>query len=180
MMNKKLLGVVVAGLGLLGLGQSASALNYANANLKITLTGTLSMSIVGSPDTILPAVAPGGSSISGTAIVVLNDSVGLIETFSLRSFDSGSWLLKDVAGPSQLAIQALFNSAAPAAGDFVVPADSLTLVDKKADLGIFQGDQSGATVNPGEQRSIWFKFDAPTATDSYGSRDLSVSIVAGL
>ncbi len=179
-MNKKLVAVVVASFGLLGLSRSASAANFANANLKITVTGSLSMSIVGSPDTILPAVGPGGSSISGTAVVVLNDSVGLIETFSLKSFDSGTWLLKDVAGPNQMAIQALFNSAAPAAGDFVVPADSLTLVDKKADSGIFEGDQSGVAVNPGEQRSIWFKFNAPTATDSYGSRDLSVSIVAGL
>ncbi len=179
-MNKKLIGVVVAGLGLLGLSQYASAANFANANLKITLTGNLSMSIVGSPDTILPAVGPGGSSISGTAIVVLNDSVGLIETFSLKSFDSGSWVLRDTAGPNQLAIQALFNSVAPAAGDFVVPADSLTLTDKPAAAGVFEGDQTGFAVNPGEQRSIWFKFDAPTATNSYGSRDLSVGIVAGL
>jgi len=179
-MNKKLLAVAVASLGLLGLSQLASAANFANANLKITVNGTLSMSIVGSADVVMPAIGIGGSSVSGTALVVLNDSVGLIETFSLKSFDSGTWLLKDVAGPSQMAIQALFNSAAPAAGDFVVPADALTLVDKKAISGNFEGDQSGALVNPGEQRSLWFKFDAPTLSDSYGPRDLSVSIVAGL
>lgn len=179
-MNKKLVAVVVASFGLLGLGRSVSAANFANANLKITVTGVLSMSIVGSPDTVFPAVGPGGSSVSGTAVVVLNDSVGMIETFSLKSFDSGTWLLKDVAGPSQMAIQSLFNSVAPAVGDFVTPADSLTLNDKPAAAGVFEGDQSGASVNPGEQRSLWFKFDAPTTTNSYGSRDLTVSIVAGL
>ncbi|MBK8576490.1 MAG: hypothetical protein IPN90_12725 [Elusimicrobia bacterium] len=179
-MNKKLLAVAITGLGLLGLGTSASALNFANANLKVTVNGDLSMTIVGSPDTTLPAVLVGGSSISGSAIVVKNDSLGMIETFTLKSFDSGTWLLKDVAGPNEMAIQALFNSAMPGAGDFVVPADSLTLVDKAAAPGIFEGDQSGAGVNPNGERSIWFKFDAPTATNSTGSRDLTVSIVAGL
>ena len=179
-MNKKLLAVAVTGLGLLGLGTSVSALNYANASLNVTVTGELSMTIVGSAVTTLPAVGAGGSSISGSAIVVKNDSLGMIDTFSLKSFDSGTWLLKDVAGPDQIAIQALFNSAAPDVAGFNVPADSLGLVDKKAAAGIFDGDQSGAAVAPNGERSIWFKFDAPTATTSMGSRDLTVSIVAGL
>lgn len=179
-MNKKLLAVAVAGLGLLGISKSASALNYANAVLNVSVTGDLSMSIVGSAETTLAAVAPGGSSVSGSGIVLLNDSAGILETFSLKGFDSGVWLLKDAPGNSQMALQALFNSAAPASGDFSAPGDSISLTEKKAAVGIFDGNQSGAGVLPTETRTVWFKFLAPTVTNSFGDRQLTVSIVANL
>jgi hypothetical protein len=183
-MSKKLLMAAVVSVGLLGLSRSAFALNYASANLNVTVNGDLSMSIVGSADTTFPAIAPGASSISGSAIVVLNDSVGIVETFTLKSFDSDPWTLQNVPGNNQFALQALFNTVAPATGDFAVPADSLNLLDKSAQtnggLGSFEGDQSGAAVMPGSQRSLWFQFQSPTTTTSFGSRVLTVSIVAGL
>lgn len=183
-MNKKLLAVAVVGLGLLGLRQSASAANFASASLNVTVTGELSMSIVGPSEATFPAVAPGGSSVSGSAIVVLNDSAGIVETFTLKSFDSTPWTLQNAPGVNQFALQGLFNTVAPATTDFAVPADSLNLTDKAATtsggLGNFEGDQSGAGVMPGTQRSAWFKFQAPTSTTSFGSRVLTVSIVAGL
>lgn len=179
-MNKKVLGVAVLGLAVLGLGRSASAANFASASVKVTVTGTLSMSIVGSTSTTVAAVAPGGSSISGSSITVTNDSAGLIETFSLKSFDSTPWTLQQVPGGNQFALQALFNAAAPVAGDFTVPADSLTLADKPAAADVFEGTQSGLAVPPGASRGLWFRFQAPTSTSSFGSRDLTVSIVAGL
>ncbi|MBK8870485.1 MAG: hypothetical protein IPN19_05440 [Elusimicrobia bacterium] len=189
-MNKRIVVAVAVAMGMMGLVKSASAASFANAILKVELTGTLSMSIVGSPETILPAVAPGGSSISGSGIVILNDSVGMIQTYSLEGFDSASWLLRQNAGPSQMAIQALFNDVQPGAGDFSTTTDYL-MVDptpldavkdglRPASATDFFGDQSGAAVDPGQQRTLWFKFDAPTTTNSYGARDLVVSIVAGL
>lgn len=183
-MNKKLWAAAVVGMGVLGLGRSAFALNFASASLNVTVNGDLSMSIVGPTEATFPAVVPGGSSVSGSAIVVLNDSVGIVETFTLKSFDSAPWTLQNAPGNNQFALQGLFNSAAPAATDFTVPADSLTLADKAATtsggLGSFEGDQSGAGVMPGTQRSAWFKFQAPTTTTSFGARVLTVSIVAGL
>ena len=177
---KKMLAVAVVGLAIMGLGKSASALNYASASLNVELNGVLSMSIVGSAETTLPAVAPGQTSVSGSAITLLNDSDGIVETFSLTSFDSTPWTLQEVPGNNQFALQGLFNSVAPATDDFTGPADSITKVEKVAAADVFEGDQSGAGVMPGTQRVLWFKFLAPTTTTSFGARVLTVSIVAGL
>jgi hypothetical protein len=178
-MNKKVLAVAILGLAVLGFGRVASAANFASASVQVTVSGTLSMSIVGSTYTTIASVAPGGSSISGAAINVLNDSVGVIETFSLKSFDSVPWTIAAAPGTNQFTLQALFNTAAPVAADFVA-GDVLTLVDKASTATVFAGTQSGLAVAPGASRNLWFRFQAPTSTSSFGSRDLTVSIVAGL
>jgi len=179
-MSKKLLALVVLGLGIMGLGKSASAANFASASVNVTLSGTLSMSIVGSTFTILSSVAPGGSVIAVSSITVMNDSTGIVETFTLRSFDSTPWTLVNTPGFNQFALQALFNSVAPAAASFVVGEDSLTTAEKVSTASVFAGNQSGAAVPPGQSRGLWVRFQAPTSTTSFGSRDLTISIVAGL
>lgn len=179
-MNKKVLVAFAMSVGILGFGKSASAANFASAAVKVTLSGTLSMSIVGSTFTTLSSVAPGGSVIAVSSITVLNDSVGIVETFSLKSFDSTPWTLANTPGFNQFALQGIFNSVAPVAGDFNIPADSLTAADKVSAPGTFEGNQSGAAVPPGQSRGLWVRFQAPTSTTSFGSRDLTVSIVAGL
>lgn len=179
-MNKKMLAMVVLGLGLVGFGKSASAANFASASVKVTLTGTLSMSIVGSTFTTLSAVAPGGSAIATSSITVLNDSAGIVETFTLKSFDSTPWTLVNTPGFNQFAMQAVFNTVAPAEATFVVGDDSLTTADKVSTATVFAGNQSGAAVPPGQARGLWVRFQAPTSTTSFGSRELTISIVAGL
>jgi hypothetical protein len=180
MMNKKMLAMVVLGLGLVGFGKSASAANFASASVNVTLSGTLSMSIVGSTFTILSSVAPGGSAVAVSSITVLNDSAGIVETFTLKSFDSTPWTLAQAPGFNQFALQAIFNSVAPAAVAFVVGEDSLTTTEKVSTAAVFAGNQSGAAVPPGQSRGLWVRFQAPTSTTSFGSRDLTISIVAGL
>jgi hypothetical protein len=178
-MNKKLLAATVLGVAVMGLSRVASAANFASASVQVTVSGNLSMSIVGSTYTTIASVAPGGSAISGAAIAVTNDSVGVIETFSLKSFDSDPWTLAAAPGTNQFTLQALFNTAAPVAADFVA-ADALGLADKAASATVFAGNQSGLSVAPGTTRNLWFRFQAPTSTSSFGSRDLTVSITAGL
>ncbi len=179
-MTKKLLALVVLGFGIMGLGKSASAATYASASVNVTLTGTLSMSIVGSTFTILASMAPGGSAVATSSITIKNDSVGIAETLSLKSFDSTPWTLAQSPAFNQFALQAMFNTVAPAAANFAVGDDSLTTADKVSTSAVFAGNQTGVTVPPGESRGLWVRFQAPTSTSSLGTRDLTITITAGI
>lgn len=171
---------------LMGAAKMAHAANFASVNLDMTLSGSLSMSISGSTFTSFgAALATNVSSVTVTAITVVNDSAGITETYSLKSFDSTPWTLQDTAGADQFALRALFNTTRPALGDFSDTNDKLTLTDIAATTsggsGKFEGDQSGAGV-PGNNtnRSLWFKLFTPTSTSpsGLGSRSLTVSILA--
>ncbi len=179
----KIMKMLVAAVLVAGVSSAVRADNFGSVSLSVTVTGTLDLTLT-STVTAFGSVAPGASAVSSGAIGINNTSVGIIQTYSLQSFDSAPWTIQPAAGPNQFSLKGLFNAAAPVVASFnaidSISTSTARATTAAASAGKFEGDQSGANVAPASSRNLWFRFDAPTSTASFGSRVLTVTILAEL
>jgi hypothetical protein len=109
---------------------------------------------------------------------VTNDG-NVTETYSLSLTNPGGWTAKQAApGIEEYALNAEFNSAAPATGSFSYANHALSTISIAASATKFAGDQSGLSVPALGTRSLWFRFDAPSSTAVTTQQNVSVTVTA--
>jgi spore coat protein U-like protein len=193
---KKLISIPLFALLALGFVQSARAENFANVSLSVTLSGEMTVLIVGSTVTTFGSLGVSSSAVSATGITVMNGSQGIPLTYGLKSFNSGNvgdpgtWTLGATPGSNQYALRGLFNNARPALAAFNDTNDRILTAPAfpnagwfgrsatvaAGGTGAFEGDQNGVSVLPGTERNLWFKLFTPTISNSIGQRELTVTV----
>ncbi|MFH1784292.1 MAG: hypothetical protein ABH868_05300 [bacterium] len=180
---KKFIGILLGIVLMVASASMADALNYGSVTLSVSVSGDLSISI--SPTThSFGALAPGTQSVS-TAITVTNDSVGYLETYCFKGFNAGVWTLGATQGANTYTLAAAFHGSAPLAAAFGaedlmkssgwddVNGDKATTTKFSID-----GTQTGASVNPGQARSLYFRLGMPSSSTTMGPLDVTATITA--
>lgn len=113
---------------------------------------------------------------SGTTAYGIRESYQLSASLSSPSGWQATSLTDGAAGVDDLAILAVFSSAAslqPASGEFDTSADFLTTTPQTATSTLFYGTgsstgKSGVQVTPaaGSERNLWLRFLLPTSSSS--------------
>jgi hypothetical protein len=163
---------VIAAVGAAGV---SLAVNPATFNITVNMTGGLSVAIVSGAPVVLGSLAASAivGNPGGVAVVVQNDSLGLVEDYQLSVANSGGgWTIGAAQAPNVATLHAAFNSilmaTGPALGDFAVN-DQLTggaaaVLCGISPAGPFAGPTTGdgQDVLPAENNSLWIRFGAPT------------------
>jgi hypothetical protein len=179
---KKLLAVVVMLSGLAMLAATAKAAGTANLTITVTPTGlTKSIAIVSGTPYDFGSLPVAVSSVSATAVVVRNDGTGPMTVGFDVTTEGAPWSVGGTAGDDVYRLQALFNTARPADGDFdnAGTNDDLTTALQQSTGAKFAGDQTGVSVSPkaaNRDRNLWLRLDMPTTS----SDDVQHTIVVEL
>ena len=167
--------VLCAVLVLAGSAGRAFAANPATINVTVTIQN-LSVSATG--PIAFGTVTAGSQSVSASASSVANDG-NVTETYSLNLTNPAGWTAVQAApAAEQYALLARFNSSAPAAGTFTYVDHALSTVAVACSATKFAGDQTGLSVPAAANRSLWFRFDAPTSTTVTTQQTITVTITA--
>ncbi|MBK6879588.1 MAG: VCBS repeat-containing protein [Elusimicrobia bacterium] len=125
----------------------------------------------------------GSSSHSATGVTVLNDG-NVTSTYSLwvATTTAGSpWSIGTSlpTGPNVAVLSAGFHPFRPAAAAFGAE-DVVTGAAALATGAIFtiNGSETGVAVPAGQNRSLWFRLDMPTVSDTENQQTLTVTLTA--
>lgn len=161
---------------MLGTGSAAWAANPATISVTVTIQA-LSVSATG--PIAFGTVTSSSSTVSGSASTVTNDG-NVTETFSLSLANPGTWTAVQAApaAPEQYALLAEFNTAAPASPSFTYASHALSTVSIASSATQFAGNETGLSLTAASTRSLWFRFDAPTATAVTTQQTITVTLTA--
>ena len=117
----------------------------------------------------------------GTKAVITN--CGNVKvTFEFKATDitaDSPWQISDTQGIDRFILWTAINNVQPLAADFGVE-DKLTEVSVKADPVKFAiGGQTGVSVAPNEERTLWFKLLTPVSSNTDKEQKLNVTVTAG-
>jgi hypothetical protein len=125
----------------------------------------------------------GSSSHSATGVTVLNDG-NVTSTYSLwvATTTAGSpWSIGTSlpTGPNVAVLSAGFHPSRPAAAGFGAE-DVVTGAAALATGAVFtiDGSETGVAVPAGQNRSLWFRLDMPTVSDTENQQTLTVTLTA--
>lgn len=152
------------------------------ADLTITVTpnGTKSVSLSAATLDLGTLNVASVNNIS-SSITVTNDG-NVPEAFGLRiKTADATWSSGSAAAANVYNLRALFNSAAPIAGDFLANDDVVTQGSPVVATGVgavYSGNQDASVVNAAATRGLWFKLDMPTTTTVVTQRSFVVEVSA--
>jgi hypothetical protein len=154
---------------------AAFAANPSNISVTVTIQN-LSVSTTGPID--FGVVTAGSATVSTGSSTVTNDG-NVDETYSLNLTDPGGWTgVQALPGSEEYCLSAMFNSAQPASGTFTYADHALSTVSTQCSASEFAGDQDGVSVPATAARSLWFKFEAPSATAVTTQQTIVVTVTA--
>jgi hypothetical protein len=168
-MKKKL--IIAAALLLFGFSAAppVEAADSAALDITVYILATKSLS-VNTTSYDFGGMSVNTSSVSTTSVIVTNTSTGLIETYTIQGASATStaggvdWILAASTGTDTYALSAQFSTARPADADGNWGTDALTYSPQTCTSAVFGNDvaaQSGASVDPGAQRNLWFRIKTP-------------------
>jgi len=184
-MRKRLIGLVVlvVSMALLSLPTpKAEAGETASFNITVNVLYTLSVSY-NSTDVAdyadLGDVTPGGSAVASTGgIRITNDGSGLNETYSLNLTNPSGWTASTAAGADTYVLNAAFDPDGTIT--WSATNHALTTLPVPSTDTKFAGDQTGVAVPYNAERKLWFQFTPPTRSTLTGTKNISITITAGL
>lgn len=160
---------------LIGIVGSGYSLTTANITLRVTISGTLSVDLVGTSEYQIGAVAAGATSAAQSAITVRNNSTDMIESFKLHCHATSvpsAWTLANAVAGNTFELLAVFSTTKPADADADTSynesgnQDNLTNTAAYCDASVYAcagGVENGASVETSGTRSLWFRFKAPSS-----------------
>ena len=164
--------LLVAG-ALVALASSTWAASTQSVDIHVSVTVTKSLSI-GTTSYNFGGLSVNTSSVSAAALLVTNDSVALIENYTLQAGNAASvgggvpWTLASSTGTNQFALQAQFSTARPANSDSSWANDSLSATaapcSNDDSFGNNTSGQSCFQVSPisgQKDRNLWFRIKTP-------------------
>jgi hypothetical protein len=148
------------------------------ATISVTVT-IQNLSVSASGPIAFGTVLAASSTVSGAASTVTNDG-NVTETFSLQLTNPATWtaVVAAPAAAEQYALLAIFNAAAPIAGNFNYVDHALSTASVASSASKFAGTQTGLSVAAAGARSLWFRFDAPTSTAVTTQQAITVTLTA--
>jgi len=147
------------------------------ATISVTVT-IQNLSVSASGPIAFGTVLAASSSVSGAGSTVTNDG-NVTETFSLQLTNPATWTAVAAApAAEQYALLAIFNTAAPVAGNFNFIDHALTTASVASSASKFAGTETGLSVAALGTRSLWFRFDAPTTTAVTTQQTITVTLTA--
>ena len=183
--KKITLGFMGAFIVLVAANKDAKAVTSQVLDIHVSINATKSLS-VGTTFYNYGALAVNTSSVSATALVVTNNSSGLIETYRMvagnATSDAGgtNWTLAASTGSAdQYAIDAIFATTAPTNVDANWSSDALSAVVTTCSATQFGNGtlaEAGASVNPSATRNLWFRIHTPTTLSDTGAHTAQVTL----
>jgi hypothetical protein len=144
----------------------------------ISVTVTLSGVSVNVQGTYAFGTKATSSATVSTVIDVLNDG-DAAETYTLSCSNTAAWTAHATTpGANVFVLSAMFNSTAPAVGDFVDANHALTTTPVASSVTKFAGDEDGLAVPAAGTVHLWLKFEAPTSTSSYAQQTITLTLTA--
>ena len=134
------------------------------------------------------ALATSVSSNSATPIVVANESVGLIETYTLQGADAASegvgttWTLAGSPSTDTYTLQGQFSSLRPDNVDGTWASDAMTtsaVACSDTQFGNGVTEESGYLVSPltvAKNRNLWFRIKTPTVASDQTSHKATITL----
>ncbi|MBK8575547.1 MAG: hypothetical protein IPN90_07690 [Elusimicrobia bacterium] len=178
-MKKTLTGLLVLG-SLMLFGSGVKAATTADLILTVTPNGTKSLTL--STGTLALGTLTLGSVNNVSSSVTVTNNGTVPETLGLRiKTADGVWTSSSTVGADRYNLRALFNSVAPAAGNFLANDDVVTQGSAVLATGVgavYSGDQDGSVFNATTTRGLWFKIDMPTSSTIMTLRSFTVEVSA--
>jgi hypothetical protein len=142
-----------------------------------------SVSVTSGSPYLFGSLSVGSSSHTATGVVVLNDgNVASTYSLSVATTTVGSpWSIGSALPTSAdvAVLSAGFHPTRPALGDFAAE-DIVTGSAALATGAVYSidGSETGVGVIAGQNRTLWFRLDMPTSSDTEAAQDLTVTITA--
>ena len=180
---KKLIGVLLGIILVVGMAGMASAATSDSITLKISCVVTLSVDI-DQDEYNFGDVAARTPEISTDTIAVTNNSGGLTEDYTINcSTYTANWNLKTSdpldADEDLFSLQALLKSTQAIEGDYSGKTFFDTAgTDQNMDIGFGTTAYTGDNVPADAVRNIWFRLHTPGTTTTSDEQSLSVTITA--
>lgn len=175
-MKKLITGLLVLG-SLAVFVSGVKAATTADLLLTVTPNGTKSLTLSTGTLALGTLTLPSVDNLTSSVTVTNNGSVP--ENLRLRvKTNDDTWSAGAAAGANTYNLRALFNSAAPVAGDFAANDDVLFAgaVSATGAGGVYSGDQDGSVFNPTTSYGLWFKLDMPTTSTIATERSFTVEV----
>ena len=182
--QKMKLWVGLAVIALVAVAKPAHAVNPASIDITVSINATKSLA-VGATFYNFGPQSVSVSTVSTSAIVVQNDSGGLIETYTLQGANAPSssggttWTLASSTGTDQYALAAQFSTAQPNNGDSFWASDDLTtsaIVATASVLGNGTAGESALNVVPLANRNLWFRMKTPGVVSDVTQRKATLTL----
>lgn len=175
--------MILAVAALVAVSGGANAAATITADVYAQIDSTLSIAITSNTAYDFGVVSAGSTVIQGSGFVIQNNGGGQDETLSLSAAVLGAdWTLLQVGGPTganQVALDAMFNAAIPAAStDFTQATDRLTNTPVAANASNFAGDQTGLSVPHLASRTLWTLLSAPASSSVATKQQMVITITA--
>jgi hypothetical protein len=178
-MKKQLVGLLVLGCIGVFVGSAKAA---ATADLILTVTPNGTKSITLSTGTLALGTLNLASTNNLSSSVTVTNNGTLQCTLGLRIKTADAvWTSSSTVGADRYNVRALFNSAAPVAGDFAANDDLVTQGSAVLATGVgavYSGTQDGQSFVAGTTRGLWFKMDMPTTSTVGTLRSFTVEVSA--
>lgn len=174
-MKKFLVGVLAIAASL-GLIMGAWAAESDSVAVRVSILSSLGVDI-GEAELNMGSVDAGSTTVSSAGVTVTNNGSGIPETYSLSLSDPSGWTASQTqAGLETYVLNAAFDADGSLTWDAADHALSATPV--ACSTTQFTGDQSGVSVPYDEARTLWFHFQAPTATTVATEQTITVTVTA--
>ena len=182
---RKLTGLLLGIVLVVGIAGLASAAESASITLKVTCAPEISITI--STDTYnFGSVAPNTATISTQTITVTNTSGSLTEDYTIMSDTyTAVWNLQmsdpGASDDDVFSLMVWFKDTQPGDSDFLVFMDTDTATQQNMDTNFGSAGYNGDDVLPtagNEVRNIWFRLHTPGITSTQEEQSLSVTITA--
>jgi hypothetical protein len=181
---KKLTGILLGIVLVVGMAGIASAATSDSITLKISCVVTLSVDI-DQDEYNFGDVAARTAEISTDTIAVTNNSGGLTEDYTINcSTATADWNLKTSdpldTDEDLFSLQALLKSTQALEADYSGKTffDTNAGTDQNMDIGFGTAAYTGDDVPADAVRNIWFRLHTPGTTTSQTEQSLSVTITA--
>ncbi len=170
---------------LLGVGLAPSveaASSSQNLDIHVSINASKSLS-VNTTSYNFGALAINSTVVSASSITVINDSGGLIETYTIQGASAtpvgvgANWVLATSAGTDQFALAAQFSN--PGNIQAAWTADDLTYaaIGCTADqFGNGTPGESGLQVTPNGIRGLWLRIKTPTAVTDTAEHKATITL----
>jgi hypothetical protein len=178
-------------IGLMGLallfsaGLSVHAVETQDIEIHVSINATKSLA-AGTTHYNFGALATNVSSVSATALVITNDSAGLIQTYTLVAGNAISdtagtdWTLNETStGTDQYRLAAQFSTARPTDADGSWATDYMTTGVQACTavrFGNGEAAESGLNVNPSAARNLWFRIHTPDVVSDPSPHTATVTL----
>jgi len=181
-MRYVLAGILI--LGLVVLASQAYAADTADITVYVKIQ-TLSVAV--NPATYdFQTMTAGQVAVAVSSITVTNDG-NVNERFSLQipSKPNETWtsVTEGTVDAEEYRLSAVFRSGAPLSGDYGLEDSFGYQITRTASATVLAKDTDGDTVKgfdvgQGNDRALWFKFEAPSATDITTQQSIIARVTA--